>query len=188
MRNVVAFVLVLVASPLTAGAQEGGEGTLPPDVADPSQETQPTQSWLHRMHPGAFVDPLSGNVVPESTSSDFELQYLPGEEPEPELTRDEKKVRNAKIGMGVSGAAAFAGGVMVIVGADLPVIDFSAGSSSDSGRDALLFAGTAVAAAGGVSLIATGILLRVRKRRLRDSKATTHRKVQWDLARSRLVF
>jgi hypothetical protein len=52
------------------------------------------------MHPGAFVDPASGNVVPESTSSDFELQYLPGET-EPTAERKPKRSRGARIAMGV---------------------------------------------------------------------------------------
>jgi len=104
------------------------------------------------------------------------------------MSSEERKVRKAKIGLGVSAPVVVAGGIMVLVAADLPVIEISAGSSSDSGKDALLWAGTAVAAAGGVAMIAAGILLGVRKRKLRESKEATRRKVQWDPAGSRLVF
>jgi hypothetical protein len=43
---------------------------------------------------------------------------------------------------------------------------------------------------GAAGMIATGILLGVRKRKLRLQEADygTPRRVQWDLARSRLVF
>ena len=114
----------------------------------------------------------------------------PGEEPEPELNPYEKKVGNAKIGIGVSATAAFVGGVMAVSGTG-PGIDFSEGSSSSSGGDVVVWVGTAVAAAGAVSMIATGILLRKRKRELRDyeeNKRLVSRRVQWDPYTSRLVF
>ena len=55
----------------------------------------------------------------------------------------------------------------------------------------LLWGGVALAGIGSVGMIATGILLGVRKRKRRKLHEADYgrpRKVQWDLARSRVVF
>jgi hypothetical protein len=110
--------------------------------------------------------------------------------PDPPMSSEEKKVRNAKIGLGVSSGLALVGVVMTAA-ASGPFIDFSDGSSSDSGGDAVIWVGVAVACAGAASMIATGILLGVRKRNLRrheEERDVETPRVQWDLGRSRLVF
>jgi hypothetical protein len=161
MRYWIGFVVAAAAVPAAGVAQNNEESVDEPEAA---------ASRLERWYPEAFEAPRPKEVPPG-----------------PPMSSEGKKVRNAKIGLGVSAVVVVAGVVMATVAAG-PVIDFSGGSSSDSGGDAVIWAGTAVAAAGGASMIATGIMLGTRKRELRESKEATRRKVHWDLARPGLVF
>ena len=163
MRYGIGFVVVVAAAAVpAAGVAQNNEQSV--------DEPEAAASRLERWYPEAFEAPRPKEVPPD-----------------PPMSSEEKKIRNAKIGLGMSSVAVVAGVVMATVAAG-PAIDFSDGSSSDSGGDAVIWAGTAIAAAGGALMIATGILLGTRKRELRESKEVTRRKVQWDFARSRLVF
>ena len=202
MRYVFMFVFVsaLVASPSPVGAQEGGKGVAPPSVGTEAMQKKPepvtraeTSPWLRLELDTEGLSLTSGKLQkqrPGHRSEHRAATPTRDEEPEPVLNPYAKKVRNAKVGIGVSAAAAFVGGVMAVSGTG-PGIDFSEGSSSSSGGDVVVWVGTAVAAAGAVSMIATGILLRKRKRELRDYEEKNRigsRRVQWDPYSSRLVF
>jgi len=94
------------------------------------------------------------------------------------------RVRRARIGLISSAAVLVVGGVLLGV----------AGASANiaTGENlGLLWGGVALAGVGSVGMIATGILLGVRKRKRRKLHEADYgrpRKVQWDLARSRVVF
>jgi len=98
------------------------------------------------------------------------------------------RVRRAKIGLGSSAAALFAGGMFVGVGI---AESFGHAAAVPKRYIAYVWTGTALLVGGFAGMVASGILLRRRKRD-RDSLKQAHygapRRVQWDLARSRLVF
>jgi hypothetical protein len=98
------------------------------------------------------------------------------------------RVRRAKIGLGSSAAALFAGGMFVGVG-----IGESYGHADTAPKryTAYLWTGTALLVGGFAGMVASGILLGRRKFDrdwLRQAHYATPRRVQWDLAQSRLVF
>jgi hypothetical protein len=109
--------------------------------------------------------------------------YTPGEL--------ELRAKRAKIGLGVSGGVLLAGSVMgfVLLGeaADIDISEPPPGPIEP-------LAATAAALVGGgiLGTVTAGVMLRVRKRQLRGLQGKLHhgtpRRVQWDLARSRLVF
>ena len=179
MRYLVAFMLPLAASPLGVGAQAAGEDAAAPGVegSEPTQSAEPTKSRLERWHSEAFVDPS------DATQSKFEIKY----EDRTEFDPYEKKVRNAKIGLGLSAGAVLVGVATFGAGfANTDILDPDA-----SGGDGAIWTGVALIGAGGLSIIVTGALLGVRKRELRELQEAhygTPRRVQWDFSRSRLVF
>lgn len=65
-------------------------------------------------------------------------------------------------------------------------------SETQKGCNRLLYGGVGLAALGAAGMIATGILLGVRKRKLRTLREAAsyegRRRARWDFARSRLVF
>ena len=74
MRYLVVFLLALalVAPPRGLSAQEGEDGAEPPTVGtQPARQTQPTQSWLERIHPEAFEAPA------KKPDSGIEIGYVP---------------------------------------------------------------------------------------------------------------
>ena len=87
----------------------------------------------------------------------------------------ELRVKRAKIGLGVS--------VVVMVGGS---VLFLYGAAADD--TAALATGFSLSLGGTGGTIASGILLRRRKRDLREAHYGRPRRVQWDLAQSRLVF
>ncbi|MBW2719718.1 MAG: hypothetical protein JRD94_14565 [Deltaproteobacteria bacterium] len=104
------------------------------------------------------------------------------------------RVRRAKIGLGSSAAALFAGGMFVGFGiggswSDCPLFEECA--PVPKRYIAYVWTGTALLVGGFAGMVASGILLRRRKRD-RDSLWQAHygrpRRVQWDVAQSRLVF
>jgi hypothetical protein len=103
-------------------------------------------------------------------------------------------VKRAKIGLGSSAAALFAGGMFVGFGiggswSDCPLFEECA--PAPKRYTAYLWTGTALLVGGFAGMVASGILLRRRKRDrdwLRQAHYATPRRVQWDVAQSRLVF
>ncbi|RLB37881.1 MAG: hypothetical protein DRH30_12440 [Deltaproteobacteria bacterium] len=164
MRYLVGFVfaLALVASPLSVSAQDGEEEG---------------GSHVEGRHPEAFVvtayDPPSTSAGEAQT-----LWFWHGSTPSIGLEEIETRVKRAKIGLGVSVVVMVGGSVLFLYGA---AADDTAASAT----------GLILSLGGTGGTIASGILLRRRKRD-RDSLWQAHygrpHRVQWDLARSRLVF
>jgi hypothetical protein len=179
-----ALTLGLVAAPLGVSAQVGDA-----KAAAESADTPKAARGLQRWHPDAYVDPATGATLSDAGESNFEIEYATPSKADAPLTAKEQEVRRAKIGLCVSIVPVVVGGVMAAVAVG-PIVDFdsSGGSSSDSGGDAALYAGAAIAGVGAVSMIVMGSVLGVRKGELRRSKEVADRKVRWDLTRSRLVF
>ena len=202
MRYLVGFVCVmaLVALPQSASAQAGEEGTsAEPSGEQPAQPTQPTPSRLERWHPEAFVDPSQPASEPalklEVDSTALEVTPSPPRTPDGyTLEEMDVRVRRAKIGVGVSGLGLVAGAVMglAVLGASMcPFTIPHDTTCPPSWVDPVGIAGLVLGVGGLVGIVASGILLRKRKRdrdSLRYAHIGTPRRAQWDVARSRLVF
>jgi hypothetical protein len=168
MRLAVLMVLAgLVALPLSASAQAG-------EVAAPSSEPTPEEPALR-----LELDEAGVGVVPSPprTADGYTLDEM------------NVRVRRAGFGLGGSGVAFVIGGVLVASG-----LSGECGWGGDVPRercDRLAYAGAALAGGGAAGMIATGILLGVRKRdrrRLQEAHYGRPHRAQWDLAQSRLVF
>ncbi|MBW1760079.1 MAG: hypothetical protein JRE45_01370 [Deltaproteobacteria bacterium] len=123
MRYFVGFacvVVVLVASPLSASAQAGEEGTAAEPSAEQSvQSTQPTRSRLERWHPEAFVDPALQLGVDSAGLEVTPTGPLTAEELQRQEEEAAARKRRVGIGVGVSVAlvlAALLAGFVVAVG------------------------------------------------------------------------
>ena len=173
MRLVLAMVLAgLAALPPSASAQDTEEG------ATPEQHLQESAS--------------SSEPAPEEPALQLKLDDAGVEvTPSPSRTEDgytleemDLRVRRAGIGLGFSGAVLVSGGVMLGIGA--------ADADTLTGDYLGLLVGGGILTIGGlVATIITGRMLAERKRdraSLRYAHYGTPRRVQWDVARSRLVF
>ena len=105
------------------------------------------------------------------------------------------RVKRAKIGIGVSAVSLVVGGILVGVAVpNLTCEEPASGANScpiPGWSPPVFVTGVTLAGGGVLGMIATGILLGVRKRKLRElreARYETPRRVQWDLARSRVVF
>jgi hypothetical protein len=97
-----------------------------------------------------------------------------------------RRVKLARIGLYVSAFALVAGGMTILVANARCVI----GEWTES-CNRIENAGIFIMSASGAGMIASGVLLGVRKRKLRrlqEAHYTAPRRVQWDVAQSRLVF
>jgi hypothetical protein len=161
----------------------------------------PTSTNAQAEEESASSEPTAQEPVSEPVSEEPALQ-LKLDEAGVEVVEMQRRVRNAGIGMGISGASVLVGGVLTAAA-------FSEGVLPDdpeaAGQPGIEIAGATLLVGGVVSLLATGILLGLRKRELRSreqelrelqrdlplgaigARPQAHR-VQWDLARSRLVF
>jgi hypothetical protein len=184
MRLILAMMLAaLVALPLSAGAQAAEEGATPEPSAEepaPSAEPAPEEPALQLKLDAAGLDVAPS---PQRTPDRYTLKEM------------KLRVKRAAFGFGFSGAVFFTGAVLVMS----PFIRCDMIGGWTKTCDRLAYAGIAVVSAGAVATIATGILYGVRNRKLRRRKrrewdtfrhthSGTPRRVQWDLARSRLVF
>ncbi len=174
MRCLFGFLCVCALvgiSPQSASAQGGEEGTTSePNLQEPALEEPALQLTLD----AAGVEVA---LTPPRTADGYTLEEM------------NLRVRRAGFGLGGSGVAFVIGGVLVASG-----ISGECGWGGDVPRekcDRLAYAGAALAGGGAAGMIATGILLGVRKRdrrRLQEADYGRPRRVQWDLARSRVVF
>ena len=188
MRCLIAFMFVLaglVGSPLGARAQDGDKerledfypGTLPEGPQEFDEDRlgdfyrepapAPEESALQLKLDDAGVE-----VVP--TADGFYIL-------EPTELRG-GRARGAKIGLGVSAGFLVVGAVMTAVG--FTSFDFESSLAP-------LWTGVAFMVGGSVGLIASGVMLRGSNRKPRRQKEAHYgapRRVQWDLAGSRLVF
>ena len=168
------FVLALVSAPLAVSAQAGEEGATPePNLEEPAPSAEPTpeEPALQLKLDSAGVEVVPS---PPRTADGYTLHEM------------ELRVKRARIGLGVSSIGLVAGGLTMLAANAKCMI----GEWTDS-CNRIDNAGIAILSAGGAAMIATGILLGKRKRKLRKLEQAhygTARRVQWDLARSRLVF
>jgi len=178
MRYLVGFlgVCALAALPQSASAQRGEEGT----TSEPNlQEPVPEEPALQLELDSAGVDVTPS---PPRTPDGYTLEEM------------ELRVKRPKIGIGVSAGALAAGMAMglAVLGASMCPFVFPADTTCPpSWVDPVGYAGLVLGVGGLAGIIASGILLRKRKRdrdSLRYAHIGTPRRVQWDLAQSRLVF
>lgn len=165
------MLAALSSSPLSASAQE--EGSTPNQrqpQSEPAQETPALQLELD----AAGLDVSSS----ARTGDGYTLEEM------------ERRAQRAKRGLGVSVVPVVVGGIFMTVGK--MGVDCFFNSEPPKQCDRMLYAGVALTAVGGAGMIATGILLGVRKRKLRMLQAAAsyqgRRRAQWDVERSRLVF
>jgi hypothetical protein len=175
MRWVVgsALFLGLLAVQLTASAQGDDSGEAA-ESADRHPEKDLACFVMSVLPLGASAQAQRGSGVNPYAAAPFGADYeTPGEM--------ERRMQRAKIGVGVSVAPILAGGILMLASA----VPYA--WEGDKARR-LAIGGVVLMTGGAASMIATGILLGVRKRKLRESKEATDRKVRWDLAQSRIIF
>jgi hypothetical protein len=182
VRLVLAMVLAgLVALPLSVSAQDE-DATSEPKLQEPAPSAEPaTEEPALQLK----LDSVGVGVVPSPlrTADGYTLEEM------------ELRVRRAKIGYGVS---AVVSGVGVGMGIAAGIGYYSSCAIAweepcygPSWVAPVGWTGVALMSGGVVGMIASGILMRRRKRdrdSLRYAHYGTPRRVQWDLARSRLVF
>ena len=188
MRLVLAVVLAgLVALPLSVSAQAGEEST-EPNVEEPAPPSEPAPE-----EPPPSLEP-----TPEESALQLELDAAGVEVvPTPPRTADgytleemELRVKRAKIGLITSGGVFAAGvvlGALGLFGGDC----YSFVNPKNTWCDPLAYTGAVLTAGGIIGVIATGAMHGTRKTERDKLKRAWHerqRRVQWDLARSQLVF
>ena len=176
MRYLFGFLCVcaLAALPQSASAQRGEEGT----TSEPNlQEPVPEEPALQLELDSAGVDVTPS---PPRTPDGYTLEEM------------DVRVRRAGIGVGVSVTAMVVGlAVSGAAAASSVCISFDPTMPCPPTPTAAIGIGMAMMVGGLGGTIASGILLRRRKRerdRLKEAHYGTPRRVQWDLAQSRLVF
>lgn len=170
--QVVCMLAALSSLPLSATAQErGSTPNRQQPQSGPAQEAPTLQLELDSAGVGVVPSPAR-------TVDGYTLKEM------------ERRVQRAKRGLGVSVVPLVAGGLMMIAGAVGTKCFLN--SEAQKGCDRLLYGGVGLAAAGAAGMIATGIVLGVRKRKLRTLREAAYcsgrRRAQRDLTRSRLVF
>jgi hypothetical protein len=184
MKLVMAMVLAgLAALPLSVSAQEAE-----PSVEEPAPTSEPTPEdpWLE-----LELDDDSVRLAPGSAwAHEYALELQEMEN----LREMELRVKRAKIGLGVSAGVLGVGFVLMVAAAggalSTGIVQPIEDTSGDWVDPALVASGV-VAGAGVVGMIIAGGILAHGKRKLRrlqEAHYATPRRVQWDLARSRLVF
>jgi len=183
MRNLVGFVFVmaLAALPPSASAQATDEAApSKPNLREPMPSPEPASEEpaeeyrlsLWEWHEEALTIALFSR---SPTFDGYGSEQYSSDPYEPERKAMELRVKRAKIGLGVS-SASFGVGFGLALG----------GLASDS--VAAFVIGEILSIGGVAGMIASGILLRRRKRDLREAHYGAPHRVQWDLAQSRLVF
>jgi hypothetical protein len=173
MRYLAVCVLAAVlSSPLSAGAQDGGST---PNLRQPQSERAQEAPALQLKLDALGVDAVASSA---QTGDGYTLKEM------------ERRVQRAKRGLGVSVVPFVLGGIFMTVGIGGGCLRIFEPEPPQCDR--MLYAGVGLTAVGGAGMIATGILLGVRKRKLRTLReAASHegrRGAQWDVKRSRLVF
>lgn len=184
MRYLFGFLCVCALGlvPLSVSAQDAEKGaTSEPNLQEPAPSSEPAPEepalQLRLDSAGVAVAPS-----PPRTEDGYTLEEM------------ELRVKRPKIGIGVSAGALAAGAAMglAVLGASMcPFTIPNDTTCPPSWVDPVGIAGLVLGAGGLVGIIASGILLRKRKRdrdSLRYAHIGTPRRVQWDLAQSRLVF
>ena len=169
MRYLVGFgcvLAVLVALPQSVSAQAGEEGATP----EPAPEKPALQLQLEAA--GVEIVPIPPTLLESPDRQEIE--------------RMERRVKRAWIGFSVSAGGLVVGGLTILAANTKCMI----GEWTES-CNRIENAGIIVMSAGGAGMIATGALVGVRKRKVRELQQGHYgqpRRVQWDVAQSRLVF
>jgi hypothetical protein len=101
----------------------------------------------------------------------------------------ERQAKQAKIGLGVSSIAFVAGTVFAFTALGHTDAFFPSGDPPQAGWVAPLgWTGVALMGTGAAGLLTSGILLGVRRRKVPGWPQERVRRIQWDLARSRVAF
>lgn len=173
-------IFAMLVLPLSASAQAGEDvGTTEPNLEEPapSSEPEPEAPVLQ-----IELDPAGVDVVPSRDRyvleySDDLLETVP--------------VRRARKGLIGSAAALAVGGVLFGVS----YIDFRLFATPDrpppSWQRPVRVTGGVLMVGGAAGMIATGIVIGVRKRKLRSLQAVRYegpRRIQWDAETLRLAF
>jgi hypothetical protein len=160
------------------GAQSAGEAatTSEPNLQEPatSSEPAPEEPALQLQSGDAGVEVVPS---PPRTPDGYTLEEM------------ERRVMLAKLGVGVSAVPIFVGALLAASTAFSPLAPRTPEEQTSDRR--LQYTGAALAAGGAASMVAMGIVLGVRKRKLRSLQEADYgrsHRVQWDVARSRLVF
>ena len=180
MRYLFGFLCVcalgVAPSPQSARAQAGEEAaTSEPSLQEPSSEPAPEEPALQLKLDSAGVEVVPS---PPPTVDGYTLEEM------------ELRVRRARIGL-ITSTPVFAVGIVLFsVGAANLCITFCP-EGYPRWADPVLWTGFALMGAGFYGMVISGAMLGVRKRKLRGLRQAhygTPRRVQWDLAQSRLVF
>ncbi|MBW2381176.1 MAG: hypothetical protein JRG70_16795 [Deltaproteobacteria bacterium] len=160
------------------GAQSAGEPatTSEPNLQEPapSSEPAPEEPALELKLDDAGVEVVPS---PPRTPDGYALEEM------------ERRVMLAKLGVGVSAVPIFVGALLAASTAFSPLAPRTPEEQTSDRR--LQYTGAALAAGGAASMVAMGIVLGVRKRKLRSLQEADYgrsHRVQWDLPRSRVVF
>ena len=180
MRYLVGFLCVCALGlvPLSVSAQDAEEGaTSEPNPQEPAPSSQPApeEPALQLQLDDAGVEVVPS---PPRTVDGYTLEEM------------ERRVKLAKVGVGISSVGIFVGGIVATASAVSDPFE-SLRTGEPVNRQPGINAGIALVAIGGAGMIASGILLGVRKHKLRRFQEAGYgkrRHVQWDLARSRVVF
>jgi hypothetical protein len=192
MRYLVGFVLAmaLAVSPLIVSAQDAEEATtVEPNAEEPAPSSEP-----------APEEPAT-EAKPEEPALELKLDDAGvGVVPSPPRTPDgytleemELRVKRAKIGLGVSGGALLVGlvmGFVALANYESCFLRWECPEYPDW-VGPVGWTGFTLAMGGLTGMIVSGVRLPKHKRGrdwLRRAHYGTPRRVQWDLARSRLVF
>ena len=181
-----AVALALMALPPRVSAQQSNGSGLQYDLWQTDQA---------KSKPAPTPQPPSEKPALELKLDDAGVEVTPTPPRKAELTVLERRAKRAKIGIGASASSLVVGGIMA--GASVPYLTCTSdglgrGDCPNPGWAVPVFVTGLTLAGGGVlGMIATGTLLGVRKRKIRNlgqAHDARPRHVQWDLARSRLVF
>ncbi len=179
MRYVFGFLCVCALAghlPLSASAQDTEAGTTSePNLQEPapSSEAAPEEPALQLKLDSAGVDVAPS---PLRTTDGYTLEEM------------DVRVKRARIGL-ITSAAVFPVGIALLsVGAANACI---VGSDCPGWANPVMWTGFALMGAGLYGMIVSGAMMHVRKRKLRELQEAHYRRprrVQWDLAQSRVVF
>jgi hypothetical protein len=164
------LVLALAAFPLSVSAQGGEEGT-EPSAEEPAPSSAPAteESALQLKLDDAGVEVVPS---PARTADGYTLEEM------------DLRIRRARIGLLSTMGVSLLGGVLIGIG--VSQLDFDTGEGG-----VLLWTGFSVATGGLIGMMITGGMLARRKKKqrsLREADYGRPRRVEWDLARSRMVF
>jgi hypothetical protein len=202
VRCLVGFVfLALVAVPLSVSAQAGEEGATSSEPAreegglSPRVRKRTRQKWDPHVYEVPSSEPATEEPALQLKLDDAGVDVVPS----PLRTADgytleemELRVKRANIGLGVSVGAVGLGLVLTTVGGLVSLANTPLGGETEAPAAwAAMVAGLTLMAGGAAGMIVSVALISVRKRKLRELQRAhygTPRRVQWDVARSRVVF